>query len=104
MIQEYGELASQLERPANIPDSRIAAALFFVNGLTSTKLSTLELGTLAELSRLTKVIVVIAKADCLLPQELAFVKAKVWVLRSSNFHNLRFINNLRIPILTCSPR
>lgn len=77
MIQEYGEAASQVRRQNPIPDSRIAAALFFVNGLTATKLSTLELGTLAELSHLTKVIVIIAKADCLLPQELSLLKTTV---------------------------
>lgn len=76
-IEEFGKLAASPKRQATLPDGRISAALFFVNALTTTRLSSLEMSTLKELAKFTNVILVIAKSDCLLPAELARIKFNV---------------------------
>lgn len=78
-IEEYHRMASEVNRPAELDlvDPRLSVALFFVNGLTAKRLSTLELGVLSELSQITKTIVVIGKADCLLQEELEVLRSSV---------------------------
>lgn len=78
-IEEYHRIASQIDRPLELDlvDPRLSVALFFINGLTTRRLSTLELGALAELSNITKTIVVIGKADCLLQEELQVLRSTV---------------------------
>lgn len=76
-IGKYEKDASRIDRSQSPHDDRLSSALYFINGLTTRQLSTLELGLLNQLSGLTKVMVVIGKADCLLPHELTLLKARV---------------------------
>lgn len=82
MVQ-YEEEATNPDRPLEPEDNRVSAALFFINGVTTRQLSTVDLKAIVEMSKMTEVILVIAKADSLLNPELSLLCSNVFHLRCS---------------------
>ncbi len=77
-IEEHSALVSDPSRSL-FRDDRVALVIYFINGLTCRSLSKVDISFLKEISKLTKVILVISKADCLLPVELENLTATVRV-------------------------